>query len=357
MSLIVYPPDFSGRNEIANATAVQYSYYYNEIGKIIIDVPINDYNAKVLVNNSIVYETDRKFSFIIKNVKIDTKNNKITANGFTTNSMLNRRIIAASAKINNVESDIYSVINANIRDLPRVSTAELKGLTERTEAALVGKELLEQFIPILDGAGLGNRMTWNYRTNQHTFEIYKGVDRTVGLDAIIFSDEQGTATNLVITDDVSEFKNVAYISSVYTREVEVESEENVKETMTIEEPVFEIVGTATGDDRYEQWFELSLSTEENESKASFIKRVRNEGAIELGKLIRKLQFSITINPIELGKVYDIGDIVTCVSKRFGVKFNARVIGIKYRRDAKSESVEAILGEPILLTVGEVDLVG
>jgi prophage tail gpP-like protein len=57
-----------------------------------------------------------------------------------------------------------------------------------------------------------------------------------------------------------------------------------------------------------------------------------------------------IDPAELGVLYNIGDIVSCVSKRFGVRFNARVLGAKFKKDANSESTEIILGEPILTAI-------
>ena len=334
MSLIIYSPDYSDRNEIANAISVQYSVYYNDIGKLILDVPINDYNIAILQNNSILYDTDKKLAFIIKNAKTDTKQNRITANGFTTNWLINKRIIATPMAVRNIESDVYSIVNDNARGMTRIATAPLKGLTERTVLTLYGGAILDQVKPVLSNAGLGQRMTWNHRTNQHTFEVYKGEDLTTGMHAVVFSDEQGTARDLVINDDESDFKNVGYGVAEYN-----------------ETEIVEVVGDATGDDRHEAWFEIGLSAEEGETEAQFRERLRNHILMELGKKIRRLSFSVTVDPSELGKLYNIGDIVSCVSKRFGVRFNARISGMKYKKDGKSESTEVILGEPILTAIG------
>lgn len=340
MSIIIYPPDFSGMHEIANATSVQMSYYYNDIGKLILDVPINAENVAALKNDSILYDTVKKLAYIIKNVTTDTKQNGITANGFTTNQILNSRVIAAPVAITKVESGVYSVVNDNLRGLSRIATAASKGLTERTNISLHGENVLDETMPVLSNAGLGNRMTWNHRTMEHTFEIYKGNDLTTGLHAVVFSDEQGTARDLVINDDASEFKNVAYVVAEFN-----------------ETQIVEVVGTATGDNRHEMWCEVSLSQEEGETETQFRARMRNHGAMELGKQIRGLSFNVTIDPEELGVLYDIGDIVSCVSQRFGVRFNARISGVKYKKDSKSEATEIILGEPILTKIGEVNLSG
>lgn len=340
MSMILYTPDYSGLYEIKNAAAVQMSAYYNDIGKLILDVPMNAYNAEALKNGSILYDTVKRLAFVLRNVKTDTTQNRITANGYTTNQMLNRRVIAAPVAVTNVESGVYAAVKGNMRGLSRIALAASKGLTEATGITLHGGAVLDEIMPVLSEAGLGNRMTWNHRTMEHTFEVYNGKDLTTGLNAVVFSDEQGTARNLVINDDESTFKNVAYVVSEYN-----------------ETQIVEIVGTATGDDRHETWMEINLSPEDGETESEFRARMRTHGAMELGKLIRRLSFNVTVDPAELGVEYNIGDIVACVSKRFGVRFNARVSGVKYKKDSKSEAAEIILGEPLLTTIGEARLSG
>lgn len=344
MSLELYTPDYSNRYEITHAISVQMSEYYNEVGKLILVVPVNDYNIEAIKNDSILYDTQKKIAFILKNVKTDTPQNRITANGFTTNHMLESRVVASSVAVSNVESGVYSAVNGNLRGMQRVVTAPAKGLTEKTEISLYGGTVLEQIMPVLSSVELGHRMAWNHRTEQHVFEVYKGADLTTGIHAVVFSDEQGTARDLVINDDVSTFKNVAYVVSKY-------------KSGDTEKQLVEIVGDATGDDRHEQWFEISLTAEEGETEAQFRSRMRVHGAMELGKLIRRQSFSVVIDPAELGVLYNIGDLVSCVSKRFGVKFNARISGMKYKKDAHGESTEVVLGEPKLTAIGEVKLNG
>lgn len=341
MSIIVYPPDFSGMHEITNATAVQMSYYYNDIGKLILDVPINADNVAALKNDSILYDTVKKLAYIIKNVKTDTTANRITANGFTTNQKLNSRVILVPVTFTPVEDGIYAVVNQNLRGLPRVATAASKGLTKLAHMTLYGGDMLDKIMPVLENAGYGNRMNWNHRTMEHTFEIYQGKDLTTGPHAVVFSDEQGTAKDLVINDDASEFKNVAYIVAEFTER----------------RKLVESVGTATGDDRHEMWFEVGLTPNDGETEEQFRARMRSHGAMELGKQKCKLSCSAVVDPTELGVLYNVGDLVACVSKRFGIRFNARVSGVKFKKDSKSETAEIVLGEPESITIEEVNFSG
>ena len=340
MSLELYTPDYSNRYEIAHAISVQMSAYYNDVGKLILVMPVNDYNIEALKNDSVLYDTKKKVAYTIKNVKIDTPQNRITANGYTTNRFLESRVIASPVAVSNVENGVYTIVNENLRGMSKVSIAPAKGLTEETEITLYGGTVLEEIMPVLSSVDLGQRMAWNHRTEQHVFEVYKGKDLTTGIHAVVFSDEQGTARDLVINDDVSTFKNVAYVVSTFGNK-----------------EIVEIVGDATGSDRHEQWFEVTLTKKENETEAKYRERMRTHGALELEKLIKRQSFSVVIDPAELGVLYNIGDVVSCVSKRFGVKFNARISGMKYKKDANSETTEVVLGEPKLTAIGEVKLSG
>lgn len=340
MSLELYTPDYSNRYEISHAISVQMSRFYNDVGKLILVLPVNDYNIEALKNDSILYDTQKKATYIIKNVKIDTKQNRITANGYTTNHFLESRVIASPEAITNVESGVYSVVNANLRGLQKVVTAPAKGLTEETAITLYGKTILKQITPVLSGAELGHCMKWDHRNMQHIFEVYKGADLTTGIHAVVFSDEQGSARDLVINDDVSTLKNVAYVVSEFN-----------------EKELVEVVGTATGADRHEQWFEVNLAKVDGETEAQHRARMRTHGAMELGKLVRRQSFNVVVDPSEFGTVYNIGDLVSCVSQRYGVKFNARISGVKYKMDANGETTEVVLGEPKLTAIGEVKLNG
>lgn len=340
MSFFVYDPDFSNRKEISHVISLQMSEYYNNIGKITIVAPINQYNIDSLTKNSIVYETKRKSTYILKNIRIDTVQGTMTANGYTTNSIINNRIVARQFKITNVESGCYKAITDNLRGLPRVSVSPAKGFPQKTDVLLEEDEALNAIIPVLEPSGLGHRMLFDHSKNQFTFEIYEGKDLTKGIKAVTFSEERGTAKNLVVTTDDSVFKNVAYVKADFG-----------ERTLT------EIVGNATGGDRYEQFFNVSLSSEEQESESSFRSRMREQGKKELSELIKRQTFSVSIEPKEYGTVYNIGDIVNCSSKRFGISFQARINGVKYKVDANGESIDVVLGEPILTVIDEVKLNG
>lgn len=339
MSMEIYPADFSTRYEIKHAISIIMTIHYNDIGKMILVAPVNDHNIQALKVGNMLFDTTRNITFYIANTQIDTTNNRITANGYTTNWLLNKRCIASEFHMTNIESGTYQLINDNLRGLTRIQTASASGLAEETDNIFKGGFLLDEIMPFLDEKGLGHRMVWNPDTLSHTFEVYKGEDLTEGIHAIVFSEEQGSAKDLVINDDDSTLKNVAYVTGTLKDDTEFT----------------EIIGTASGDDRREIWFDTAVYQESDESVAACKTRARAYGQMELGKRLRRQSFAVTIDPDDLGVYYNIGDVVSCVSVRFGVSFNARITGIKFKLDNRATSTEIILGDPMLTALGEMRL--
>lgn len=341
MSFEVYPSDFSTRYELRHAISTIMTIYYNDIGKLVLVAPVNDYNITALKVGNMLYYTDRDVTFFIANTKIETDTNRITANGYTANWILNKRCIAEKYTLTNLESGVYDIVNANMRGMTRLTTAAVEGLNERTNTILHGGQILDKVQPFLEEAELGNKMVWDPEAMCHIFKIYKGADLTDGIHAVVFSDEQGTAQDLVINDDDSTLKNFAY----------------VKGTLNNGTDFVETVGAATGDNRREVWFETSVIQETDETVAECKERAIAYATMELGKRIHRQSFSVAIDASELGAMYNLGDIVSCVSIRFGVSFNARITGIKYTLDNRKTKTEIILGDPILTALGEMKING
>ena len=350
MSLECYPADFSTRYEITHAISIQMSMFYNDMGKIQLVVAANDYNITALKKNAILFDTKRGFTYILVNVKCDTTQNRITANGYTTEYLLNKRAVAVKRQITTIETGVYGIINDNLRSLPKISTAAVKGLTEKwqpddpdtedNESEVYGGQVLDVITPILEYGSLGRRMNWDPTTLAWEFEIYKGKDLTTGIHAIAFVEEQGTCSDLVINEDVSTFKNVAYVPY---------KNGDVEYVVT--------VGSASAENRFEVWLNSSISKEDDETLQKCKERAISYGQLELGKRISRQSFNVVVDASELGTLYDIGDIVSCSSNRFGVQFVSRITGITYTMDVNGEKTSVQLGDPILTALGELKLNG
>lgn len=340
--LYVFTPDLSNYHEVLFQT-YQTEEYYNGIGKFTLVVSPTAENILHLKKDCILYRTDIKQAMWIRRVSPDTSQRRITVNGYTTNALLNKRVLESPLTIGNVESGVYNAISENLRGLPNIEIAENKGLSQIWAGIVEKKELLTSIIPILDTVDLGHKMTFDYKAKKHKFEIYQGRDLTYGYKAVIFSDERGTARDLKIENDDSVFKNVCYVIGETT-------DGNGNKTQTVYQ-----VGNATGDNRYEMWASAVVQKQENETNEAFRARINDVGLTELAKRISRTSFSVSVDESEYGKSFQLGDKVSCVSKRFGVKFSARVTGVKFTQDPNKKSTNIILGTPELDIIGEMRL--
>lgn len=332
MRLELFTPDLQNRHEISHAISCEFSYYYNDVGKFTLVLPMDDYNIGISQLDAILYIVERKLAYEVAEVQLDCDNNQITLNGYTLNNRLNRRVAATAATISNVETDAYAAVSANLRGLP-VQLATKKGLTETVAATSVyGDSLLTLIQPVLSNAGLGQRAAFDYRAKTITWEIYKGLDRSTGLAAVSFVQERGTAQGMVVDRDCSEYKNVCYCSAQYKDQTDFVVQ----------------AGTADGEARRELWAQFSGDAQgENESNASFETRVRNYAALQLGSHLDRIGFETDIDGDELGTAYNVGDLVWCVSLRLGLKYKARITGATFAQDANSQRVKITIGEPTL----------
>lgn len=341
MSIEVYTSDLSNRHEITHAISINMSAFYNDIGKITLVVPVDDYNINAMQVDSIVYDTDRELTYIIQSVKYDTNLNRLTANGYTCNWLLNKRCEIYHRTVSNVETSVYEAVTANLRGLSPIVLAESKGLTEETEAEWYGGQLLDNIMDVLDVVKLGQRMNWDSVNNRHVFEVYKGQDLTTGIHAVVFSLEQGTAESLIIQDDFSTFKNFVYVPAQLTNDSEI----------------LETYGEATGNARCEYWLDSSTRQTNEETEAQLRFRLKGSGAAQLARRPRRQSFTVDIDPADYRTAFNMGDTVACVANRFNRQFTAQVTGVKYKLDANGATTSITLGEPTLTAIGEAQLNG
>lgn len=341
--IIVYNKDLTNFKEINHALSIQMEEHYNAIGKAIFTLLIDDYNISAVENGGIIYDTVRDMSFVIRNHKYDTARVTVTVNAYTCNRLLNKRAIIQKNTITNIESGVRSVIESNLRGLPNVEIGESNGFEDSAETMLYGGQVLDEVMPILETAKIGNRMRWDADRRVHVFELYKGRDLTEGIHSVVFSEEYKTAKDLVIANDDSVFKNVVYVPGTLNDDSETE--------IVVE------VGTASGDERFEKWLDRSFKQNKEETESQFRERLKQIGLEEIARLVSRHTFSVSIDTKEYGTTYKLGDVVSCVSQRFGVELKSRITSVKYTLDISGEKINLILGEPILTALGEVKLIG
>lgn len=385
MRLFVYTPDFADRVCLYTAVSYTSEEYYNGLGKISVVAAATKKNIAALKPHAVVYDPDSKTSYFLLNVKYDPGSDRITANGVSSNWLLSKRAVIKFVKIppgyavgpvvEEAEKDVYSIVSDNLlqeysvptygldydyaegavaqsRFEPLVTIAPLKNLNVgiipyrrySTTTADMFPTVLEAVIDSLGAAELGHRMVFDPLTHKFEFEIYQGVDRSM---TVKFIEERGSLGGISFEFDETQFKNVAAVPMYY----EGSKTDDGDKIATIR-----FFGSGEGTDRYEMF--LPVQQEQPDEGESFLWRVHALAFKELADSINRQTFTAKgIDTADYGSAYALGDVITCVSNRLGVEFEARITCVRRTVDARRRDMELTLGDPILTVLGSSNLTG
>lgn len=381
MKLDVYYLDYTGyefgaeptptRATLYSAVSVSTTEFYNGVGKMTLVAIGSERNRAALKLDSIVYDINSKMTYIIVNVRYDAAADRITANGYSANWLLARRAVAQFVRIppgykvgpvvDEVETDVYALVSENVctdhfvqtwdnsdeqelqnRRDPRISVAASKNLgihlnDPKRFSYLSADEfptVLDASVECLEAAGIGHRMNFDPDKKTWEFEIYQGQDKT---STVAFVEEHGTLGGISFEFDSTTFRNVAAVPLFY--EGHTNDAGNKIATMLF-------FGAGEGAERYETI--LPMQTERSDEGGLFEERVKNLAFKELSKCLSRQTFTASgIDSADLGKKFDLGDLVKCVSNRLGIEFDARITCIRRTFDSRRETVELVLGDPVL----------
>jgi hypothetical protein len=216
---------------------------------------------------------------------------------------------------------MYQAVRENLRGLP-VELAEPRGYNAELVTNVAGS-LTEELTRIADETDLGFKMVFDPREPKHVFTVYRGVDRTWGsAEPVVFSEEMKNLFNLRVINDDSLFFNVAYVA--------VENRQTGAVSITT-------VGSAEGLERHELYLQFT-PRDDMPDPAAF-------GRNELTKHLLLKTFIAEVNPKDWQVKYNLGDLVTCKSTWYGLRFDTRIMHFKEVTENNKRVVTLTLGEP------------
>ena len=349
MKLWIFDWNFALKGSIETYKHLEWqeSYYNRGVFTLMVDdVP---QNVKILKEDYFLYMPDKKTAMLIETIKYDSKDNLIIVNGHSTLTILNQRHLYGTYNFVNAEAGIREIFAKNIRGYPNMIQTPSKGYTEGVDTQYSDKILLDIFPKVCSETGLGINMIFDYENKRHIFDVYKGVDRTAeqtNNSPQQFSDDWFTLTDVVITEDKSNFKNVAYVSGVGDGPDRIRT----------------VVGTAQGRDRYElpvdarhlQW-DSDPTSENYQTYDQYVKTLGAWGLAKLNEHNKIQNFQAEVDSRDFGNKYYLGDVVTCNSGRYGVQMDARIISFKHQIENNESKIFLTLGEPTITAIGELKL--
>lgn len=364
MELYIYDRDMVLHGVIDEISSLIWTRRYWSAGEFKLLVPFKQKHAEWLVKNNLVLRRGDTEAAEIQYVNIK-KNaqglEEIEVQGKFITRWIGKRILRNQIITTSGTQDIlYRIVRETVispspaaRAIPNVFLDPLdvntgSGRIDYTSEAFTNALLAVE--TAAKAAKLGFRMRTDVRAAKHYFSVYAGrnltADQTVN-PPCIFSQEFDNIAEQEYTNSIENLKTTAYVGGE-------EAEPRV---------VAEVGGAAAGLDREEVFVNATditkvyrdgNDTEITRTDAELLACLQERGAAELGQYAETLSFASKINThanLKYREDYDLGDRVTCVNKRWGIKINVRITEIAETYQQNIEEIDITFGEslPALLT--------
>lgn len=367
MELYVYSSEMELQGIVEKIASLIWTRRYWSCGEFKLLVPFTEEHSRMLVKNNIIMKRGDDEAAQIRYVSI-TKNSQgleeIEVQGKFLITWIGKRIIKKQIITNDTTQNIlYRIVRENVtnpadtaRKIPDVSIATddedtESGVIDYTSEQYTNAQLAAE--TAAKAAKLGIRMRTDARTGAHVFSVYEGRDLTAGNTAgnapCIFSQEFDNIVEQEYTNSVENLKTTAFVGG--------------EEKEGVARKVAEVGGSAAGLAREEvfinatdivQEYEDDDGTQVSLTDAEYLALLSARGAEELEQYAETLSFGSKINTFAnliYRTDYDLGDRVTCVNKRWGIRIDVRITEITETYQNNVEEIDITFGEslPALLT--------
>lgn len=367
MELYVYSSEMELQGIVEKIASLIWTRRYWSCGEFKLLVPFTEEHSRMLVKNNIIMKRGDDEAAQIRYVHI-TKNSQgleeIEVQGKFLIAWIGKRIIKKQIITKDTTQNIlYRIVRENVtnpadtvRKIPDVSIATddadtESGVIDYTSEQYTNAQLAAE--TAAKAAKLGIRMRTDARTGAHVFSVYEGRDLTAGNTAgnapCIFSQEFDNIAEQEYTNSVENLKTTAFVGG--------------EEKEGVARKVAEVGGSAAGLAREEvfinatdivQEYEDDDGTQVTLTDAEYLALLSARGAEELEQYAETLSFGSKVNTFAnliYRTDYDLGDRVTCVNKRWGIRIDVRITEIAETYQNNVEEIDITFGEslPALLT--------
>ena len=358
MELRIYDTALNLLGVIDKITSLIWTRRYWSCGEFKLLVPHTAHNAELLKINRLIMKRgdDEAGQIRYLNIKRDTQEKEnIEIHGKFLARWIGKRIVrnqiittatipAVMRRI--IQENVTSPADIN-RKIHNILVADIAGIN-RPAVEYVTEEYTNALLAIETAAktaGLGFGIYTDARELNHTFRIYDGLDLSADQQTYqpcIFSQEFDNVLEEEFTNSIENIKTTAYVGG--------EEKENVIRQ------IVEVNPAAAGLDRDEIFISASdVKQEYRENNVTitiplprYLDMLRQRGRDDLENFTEILAFSSRVNTqsnLKYKEDYDLGYIVTCVNKAWGVRVNVRITQIEETYQGKENAdIEITFGE-------------
>lgn len=351
MDLYIYNRNLEFQGIIDNFTSLRWVRRYYKSGEFELQCALTPESLDLLARESIIYKKDDTEAGYIefRNMKQDAEGKEILVlKGKFLTGYFNRRIIWGTEILNTTaEVAMRTLVNKNCiaptdtnRVINNLNLGVLNNYTDNVDYQVSYKNLSEELESLSNLSNLGHRVIFDSINRKLVFDVYKGLDRSVNQSVnprCIFSKEFENILEQEYVDSLNNYKNLVLVGGV--------GEGTARKLA--------VIGNSTGLDRFEVFNDQkSLSNEVDSvvmSDTDYNNLLIGKGNETLAETKEIQTFDATVNTKSnlLYKVdYDLGDIVTYVSKKWGLTLDSRISEVEEIYEGTTPQVNIIFGNNI-----------
>lgn len=332
---------------LENYFSLRWIKRYSRCGEFELHCSLTKESLDLLKKGNIIWKRDDSEGAYVeyRNLRQDTEGKEVlVVKGKFLTGYLNRRIIWGVENLNTTsEMAIRELINNNAinptntdRKINLMALGVLNGYTQTLNRQVSYKNLLETVEEIANTFELGIRTLLDIENKQMIFDVYKGVDRTAGQNKnapAVFSQEFENILEQEYTDSLNNYRNVSLVAG--------EGEGSTRELVT--------VGEGIGLDRFEMFVDARDLQKDTMTTEEYQTKLENRGQSRLAehKEIQTFDSKINLNSNLVYKEdFDLGDIVTCTSKKWGITIDTRITEIEEIYEQTGKQINVVFGNNI-----------
>lgn len=351
MELYIFDASLNFVGLLDSYTSLQWTRRYAKCGEFELHCSLDPENLALLARGNVVWKKDDPEAGYIEYRQMvqDANGNEVLViKGKFLSGYLDRRIIwgqeilqttAESAMRTLVTKHGITPADPN-RIIPNLILAGLKGYSQAVNYQTSYANLLDEIEALCGMSQLGYRVNFDTANKKLVFEVYEGLDRTSGQSVnprAIFSKEFDNILMQNYTDSLNNYRNLALVGGM--------GEGTARKLVT--------VGTSTGLDRFELFDDAkSLTNVVNDvtlTDLEYADTLIESGNSKLAETqeIQTFDSKVNLNSNLVYKTdYDLGDIVTCVSKKWGLTIDARITEVIEVYEEAGLSISVTFGNNI-----------
>ena len=295
-----------------------------------------------LQRGNLLYKTDEEEPAVItrKYLKLNKYGEQtITVQGYMASRYLHQRIIWNKMVMKGTPEQIMrrmvdeQCINPSDsrRKMHLLELGDFHGYNDDViEKQITYDNLQEALTNVSKPPQLGYRLVLDYSRKKLIFDVYKGIDRTLGTDKpCIFTRDFGNVYTQEYQEDDSNYCNVCLVGGPGEDQ----------------DRIMAAVGEAEGLDRYEFFYNAAGYSEKDVTTEELIEQLRQKGTEKMAAYYIAKAFESKINKSRAME-FSLGDFVTCTDSEWNVAVNTQVKEIQKGFSKTEESFVATFGDNV-----------